>query len=225
MNALSRNSFILKVIKVITADNSPTLFTPELNEHYGSINGAKNESIHVFINAGLKQITQQDISIHEIGFGTGLNALLTFFESQLDKKNIYYETIEKFPLKTEIIEDLTEESLFQNDVFTKMHNAPWNSPVLLADNFTLNKICIHLLDYSPVRLFNLIYFDAFSPEKQPELWTKSVFKKLYDATTQNGILVSYSSKGIVKEALRDVGYSVTRLKGPEGKRHMVRAVK
>jgi tRNA U34 5-methylaminomethyl-2-thiouridine-forming methyltransferase MnmC len=210
---------------VITADHSPTLFVPELNEHYGSVNGAYNESMHVFIKEGLRQIQGNDISILEIGFGTGLNTLLTFLESVSTEKHIYYETLEKFPLNDLIIQDLASEPIFQNEIFKKLHQSPWDIKNNISENFTLKKVRMDLLEYKPSRFFNLIYFDAFAPDKQPELWTKSVFESLFAVTLPGGILVTYSSKGTVKQALRDTGYSVSRIKGPEGKRHMVRARK
>jgi tRNA U34 5-methylaminomethyl-2-thiouridine-forming methyltransferase MnmC len=215
----------LNIRKVITADQSPTLYVPELNENYGSLNGAYNESMHVFISEGLRQIPHHDISILEIGFGTGLNTLLTYLDSLSTEKQIYYETIEKFPLDDVIIADLASESVFHNEIFKKLHRSPWNIEHRISENFTLKKIRIDFLEYQPSRLFNLIYFDAFAPEKQPELWTKSVFETLFAATLPGGILVTYSSKGTVKQALRIAGYSVSRIKGPEGKHHIVRAIK
>jgi tRNA U34 5-methylaminomethyl-2-thiouridine-forming methyltransferase MnmC len=211
--------------KVITADNSPTLFVPGLNEHYGSVNGALNESLHVFIEAGLHSINEDSISILEIGFGTGLNTLLTLIDPASSHKTIRYETIEKFPLSSEIIDDLAKETIFNNDSFRMIHNAPWNKEVNLSDTFTLKKKQIDLEHYLPIQKFSLIYFDAFSPDKQPELWTKEIFRRLYDAGLPGCNLVTYSSKGSVKQALRDAGFTVTRLKGPQGKHHMVRAIK
>ena len=212
-------------IKVISADNSPTLYLPELNEHYGSVKGALNESMHVFIEAGFRQLKGDNISILEVGFGTGLNTLLTFKETYSTGEKVYYETIEKFPLNKEIVDDLAKEEIFNNEIFRDMHQLPWDIETQLTKNFTLKKVHLDLLDYRPQHSFNLIYFDAFSPEKQPELWTRSVFEKLFLSTKNGGILVTYSAKGIVKQALRDAGFTVSRLKGPEGKRHMVRAQK
>ena len=211
--------------KIITADNSPTLYHPDLDEHYHSINGALQESMHVFINAGLKEITKDKISILEIGFGTGLNALLTFTENLNVKKEIYYEAIEKFPLSTEMIKILQQSHIFNSVISRQIHRAVWEKKIKISNHFTLKKIQTDLLDYQPTQTFDLIYFDAFAPEKQPELWTEEIFTKLYEATNQNGILVTYSAKGIVKQALRDAGFFVKRLPGPKGKRHMVRAVK
>lgn len=210
---------------IITADNSPTLYLPELDEHYHSINGALQESLHVFINAGLKQLSKNNINILEVGFGTGLNAVLTFNEILSSNKKVFYHGIEKYPLKDEIINNLSKETLFNSDVFLNIHNSKWEQEVEILENFTLFKQKVDLKYFIPLKKYDLIYFDAFSPDKQSELWTENIFFKLYQATKQNGILVTYSSKGIVKQALRKVGYEVKRLKGPSGKRHMVKAIK
>jgi len=210
---------------IITKDNSPTLYVPELDEHYHSINGAVQESEHIFINAGLKEIEKSDIHILEIGFGTGLNTLLTYNEIQTSSKNIYYETIEKYPINKILIESLHNEEIFNSELFLKIHKSVWEKEVNISNNFRLKKIKIDLIEYFPKQKFDLIYFDAFGPEKQPKLWTQEIFAKLFDATNKNGILVTYSAKGIVKQALRNVGYKVKRLPGPKGKRHMIRATK
>ncbi len=215
----------MSINKVITSDNSPTLYVPELDEHYHSINGAVQESQHVFINAGLKEITKSEINILEVGFGTGLNALLTFQEIQNTNKNIYYETIEKYPIKKDVIESLHKEEIFNSEIFLKLHKVVWEEDVTISNNFVLKKLKIDLKEYFPKQTFDLIYFDAFAPDKQPKLWTKEIFSKLFEVTKNNGILVTYSAKGIVKQALRNAGYIVKRLPGPKGKRHMVIAIK
>ncbi|MCF6366226.1 MAG: tRNA (5-methylaminomethyl-2-thiouridine)(34)-methyltransferase MnmD [Bacteroidales bacterium] len=215
----------MKTELIITADKSPTLYVPELNEHYHSVNGALQESMHIFINAGLKQIKKKTINILEIGFGTGLNAVLTLTENIKLKKEIYYETIEKYPLKKEILNNLQETDIFSSTVANQILKAVWEKEINISDNFKLKKLQIDLLEYKPKNKYDLIYFDAFSPQKQPKLWTKKIFSKLYKATKQNGILTTYSSKGTVKQALRNAGYTVKRLPGPAGKRHMVQAIK
>jgi len=214
----------LKLKKIITADNSPTLYVPELDEHYHSVNGAIQESMHVFINAGFKQIKKDKINILEIGFGTGLNTLLTLTENKYLKRNIYYETVEKFPLDIEIINQLEFKGL-NNELFLQIHKSDWGKNIEINKSFILRKIEIDLLNYESNKKFDLIYFDAFAPEKQAELWTEKIFEKLYKATGHTGILVTYSAKGTVKQALRNVGYKVERLQGPKGKRHMVRTKK
>lgn len=210
---------------VITSDNSPTLYVLELDEHYHSTNGALQESMHIFINAGLKSLQKSEINILEVGFGTGLNALLTYLEIENSNKNIYYETIEKYPINQQTIKTLHKSEIFNSNLFLELHKAKWEEKVSISNNFILKKIKIDLKTYKPSKTFDLIYFDAFSPDKQPKLWTKEIFSKLYNATNKNGILVTYSAKGIVKEALRNSGFIVNRLPGPKGKRHVVRAIK
>jgi len=211
--------------KIITADKSPTLYLPELDEHYHSVNGARQESLHIFINAGLKQLKKDKINILEIGFGTGLNAILTFLNAKNTKQNIYYEAIEKFPLSADIIKDLLADNFPEKEIAEEIHRTDWEKAITISDNFILKKIKIDLTDYVPEKNFDLIYFDAFSPDKQPKLWTEKIFTKLCKATNKNGILVTYSAKGTVKQALRNAGYFVKRLPGPAGKRHMVQAIK
>ncbi len=208
-----------------TADKSPTLYLEEIDEHYHSINGALQESMHVFINAGLNQISKNNINILEIGLGTGLNVILTYNEIKNSNKNVFYKGIEKYPLKNEIIEQLQKETIFNSDTFLKIHNSNWEEEINISGNFILQKQKIDLINFQATKEYDLIYFDAFAPNKQPKLWTNKVFLKLYEATKKDGILVTYSAKGIVKEALRNAGFEVKRLKGPAGKRHMVRAVK
>jgi len=211
--------------KIITADNSPTLYVPELDEHYHSVNGALQESMHIFINAGLKHLQKEKITILEVGFGTGLNTVLTFSENVKLKKKIHYETIEKYPLSTDIIEDLLNNNFAEPELTKQIHDALWEEEIMISDNFCLKKIKTDLKTYLPEHTFDLIYFDAFAPEKQPDLWTEDIFTKLYKATNKNGILVTYSAKGTVKQALRAAGFTVKRLQGPKGKRHMVQAIK
>jgi len=216
---------------ILTDDGSYTLFVPALNEHYHSTHGALQESLHVFIEAGfkyvVKNISQQPLRILEIGFGTGLNALLTFLEAEKEKINIFYEAIEKYPLSLETLQQLNYPTLLNAEIlFKTIHTAEWEKEISLKNiNGILCKKQIDLLDYQPTQLFDLIYFDAFAPTIQPDLWSEEIFRKLYNKLTFGGALVTYSSKGIVKEALRAVGFRLERLSGAAGKRHMLRAVK
>ena len=209
---------------LITADGSHTLYVPELNEHYHSINGAVQESLHVFINAGLNFVSKDFIKILEVGFGTGLNALLSLIEAEKQNKKIYYESIEPYPIEPEIWQNLNYATK-SADYFVSLHTAEWNKEMKITEHFTLKKLNVLLNDYQTLQKFDLIYFDAFAPDIQPELWSKAVFDKMYNSLNVGGVLVTYSSKGLVKQNLRDAGFTVTRLKGAGGKRHMVRAVK
>ncbi len=211
-----------------TDDGSHTLFIPGLNEHYHSSYGAVQESMHVFIDAGLNFLSDQKtkINILEVGFGTGLNALLTLLHST--NKIIFYHGIEAFPVSKEITGQLDYPGFLKDKnailFFDKIHRVKWNEDMSITEKFTLRKEQAKIEEISLEReKYDLVYFDAFAPEVQPELWTEDIFRKLFDATKSGGVLVTYSSKGLVKQNLRTSGFEVKRLPGPPGKRHIVRA--
>ena len=215
----------------VTDDGSHSLFNPELNECYHSKFGAITESEHIFIKCGLLKVseTRSQINILEIGFGTGLNALLTL-RATMHSKKIHFTAVELYPIDKQIVKSLNYCDSWDlesyTDYFLTMHQSAWEMDFKVTDNFTLNKIEIDLCNYQPpVNSFDLIYFDAFSPNVQPELWTTAIFQKLYNSLNENGILVTYCAKGIVKQALRDAGFIVKRLTGPPGKRHIISAEK
>lgn len=212
----------------ITEDGSHTLFVPELNEHYHSTHGAIQEAMHVYLNAGFHFCNQDPIHILEIGFGTGLNCLLTLIEAQKQKRTVIYHSIELYPLTEELIQNLNYTNQIEGldtDLFLRLHKANWNEEVKINDNFTLNKLQGDLREYNFPSKYDLIYFDAFAPDIQPELWTKDIFQKLHNYLNENAILTTYSTKGIIKRALRSSGFEVKRLPGPPGKRQMLRAKK
>jgi tRNA U34 5-methylaminomethyl-2-thiouridine-forming methyltransferase MnmC len=214
---------------VITADGSTTLLIPELNETYHSIHGAERESLHVFIDAGLKFLCGKGpaerqvpvIRILEMGFGTGLNALLTLLYAEEHQLQVYYEALEKYPLPEEEVALLNYRD---RDKLLSLHACAWEKPVALSTGFMLHKRQLDLLNYTPEQRFDLVYFDAFAPGVQPKLWSREVFAKLYTAMSPGGVLVTYSSKGTVKNALREAGFEIKRLPGAAGKRHILRAV-
>lgn len=215
-----------------TKDGSNTLYVPELNEHYHSVHGALQESQHVFIKHGLEHMLnlRKDIKILEVGFGTGLNAILTYPFALAQKAFIQYDTLEKFPLGIDVVEQLHFDKVILNpelqEVFMALHKAPWNEPVDVIPYFTLQKIHETLEEFVvPQAYYDLIYFDAFAPEKQPELWSDEMFAKLYKATRPGGVLVTYCAKGSFKRSLRAAGFEVEALPGPPGKREMTRGVK
>jgi len=215
----------------VTGDGSHTLFLPDLNEHYHSVFGAINESRHIFIQAGLNFAAQKSdkIKILEIGFGTGLNALLTYIEAEEKKLIIDYSSIELYPLKEEIysILNFSEQIHYQNikNIFIKLHECPWEHEVIFSDHFSLNKKNCSLHDYIPEnQVFDLIYFDAFGPDVQPEMWTSDVFRKMTSALKPGGVLVTYSTKGAVKRNLKEAGFSIEKLPGPVGKREILRGI-
>ena len=214
----------------VTGDGSHTLFVPDLQEHYHSTFGAITESEHVFIRHGLQAINKDPVTILEIGFGTGLNSFLTYIESQQNKKSIQYYAVEKYPLETEIIDSLNYPAILSrsgsdSDVFKQMHDSEWDKNITLATGFTLMKIKTDLKIFKPDFSYDLIFFDAFAPEKQPEMWTKEIFENLYDPLWPGGILVTYCAKGNIKRLLKQTGFQVEILAGPPGKRHMIRATK
>lgn len=213
---------------VKTADGSHTLYVPELNEHYHSVNGAVQESMTVFINNGFKFCEADPLYVLEIGFGTGLNTLLTAVESCKDSRKVFYSTLEKHPVAPDMINRLNYQA-FSGDtggeIFNKIHSAEWDREQEICNNFILKKIYGDLTCDSLTGRFDLIFFDAFGPDKQPEMWTPVIFNKLTSVMVQGGIFVTYSAKGDVKRSLRANGCKVTLLPGPPGKRHMIRAVK
>lgn len=217
-----------------TADGSHSLYIKELNEHYHSIHGAIQESKHVFINAGLKQISTNpdsvsEINILEIGLGTGLNAFLSFIEAEQQSLKINYTAIEAFPVSADLIDQLNYVECLDAEkyksYFSLIHSSEWEKVVVLSKHFTICKIKNKLQHVVFGNKFNLIYFDAFGPQVQPEMWTEEVFAKLFSALEPMGSLVTYCAKGEVKRTLKKVGFVVESLAGPPGKREMVRAVK
>ena len=217
----------MNLITKITGDGSHTLFVPELNEHYHSIHGAINESVHVYIEAGLKHIHTSDISVFEIGFGTGLNAYLTLLFAMENKCKINYTAIELFPLDMNIVTGLNYSSCLkkENVSFLQLHKAQWNKKVIINDYFTMYKIKADLTEYKFFEKASLIYFDAFGPEKQPELWKECILKKVTDILNPDGIFVTYSAKGIIKRILKSLSLKVETIPGPKGKKEMIRAIK
>ena len=174
---------------VITADGSHTLFVPELNEHYHSVNGAIQESNHVFLSAGYDFCKTDPLRIFEVGFGTGLNALLTSLKCAAEKRKVFYTSIEKYPLDNELINSLNYTSFTDNpgnDLFNTIHSSPWNEWVQVHEFFHLFKIKGDLITESVNGIFDLIYFDAFGPDKQPAMWSRDVFKKIAGITCGNG---------------------------------------
>jgi tRNA U34 5-methylaminomethyl-2-thiouridine-forming methyltransferase MnmC len=194
-------------------------------DHGGEI-GIEQETM----NGKLKTVNREPktVNLLEIGFGTGLNAWLTALECDKLNAHCYYHSLETFPLGAELISQLNYTS-GHNDADTKMfgllHEAQWDTPVKITNRFTLHKAQVSLQDFSPQTGFDVIYFDAFAPEKQPELWTEALFRKLYDALNPGGIIVTYSSKGDIKRMWKEIGFEVERLKGPPFKRHMLRGRK
>jgi tRNA U34 5-methylaminomethyl-2-thiouridine-forming methyltransferase MnmC len=211
-----------------TTDGSHTIFVPELNEHYHSIHGAVQESKHIFINSGFRFCKADPINIFEVGFGTGLNALLTAINCIEGNRAVYYTSIEKFPLESEVINSLNHHHFAGEaglEIYKSIHSAAWNSKVTICKNFHLTKINGDFTIDALPGWFDLIYFDAFGPDKQPEMWTSEMFAKIASVTNNKGILVTYSAKGEVKRNLKACGFEVSLIPGPPGKRQIIRAIK
>jgi len=217
---------------IITEDGSSSVFDKEMKEHFHSVHGALQESGHIFIRAGLHATaaTFNDLKILEVGFGTGLNALLTLADPIITSHNVKYVAVEPFPLPEEIVDELNythnPDYAPYRELFLSMHNQPPGIPFALSPSFIFNRLNMKL---GKVMLsgsdFNLVYFDAFSPQVQPELWTPEIFSTISACMQTGGILVTYSSKGSVKRALKAAGFQVEQLPGPPGKREITRAVK
>ncbi|QXP78017.1 MULTISPECIES: tRNA (5-methylaminomethyl-2-thiouridine)(34)-methyltransferase MnmD [Winogradskyella] len=224
---------------ITTSDGSKTIQIEKWNEQYHSIHGAIQEANHVFMKHGLlyysekldNKLTEtntEEISILEIGFGTGLNTFLTLIEAEKLKLNINYVGVEAYPVQLEEIQQLNYIELISEThkaVFEKLHETPWEEPHLITSNFKLEKQQKFFKDINAENRFDLIYFDAFGARVQPELWTEDIFKIMYKALKENGVLVTYCAKGSVRRAMQAVGLTVERLPGPPGKREMLRATK
>ncbi|MDR0750705.1 MAG: tRNA (5-methylaminomethyl-2-thiouridine)(34)-methyltransferase MnmD [Tannerellaceae bacterium] len=209
----------------LTADGSHTLFVPEIDEHYHSVNGAIQESLHVFIRAGLQQAPKAELRVLEIGFGTGLNALLTLLYADIP---VTYYTVELHPLPLDVIRRLNYADILcpgQEDLFLSLHTAAWDTPVQIGSLFTLHKIRGDGNTCALPGEAGLVYFDAFAPGKQPGMWNPGIFRRLHEAMAGGGILVTYCAKGSVRRMMQEAGYSVERIPGPPGKREMLRATK
>ncbi|WP_117881325.1 tRNA (5-methylaminomethyl-2-thiouridine)(34)-methyltransferase MnmD [Aureibaculum luteum] len=215
---------------MITSDGSTTIHLPDWNEQYHSKHGAIQEAYHVFIDKGFNEIAlTENISILEIGFGTGLNAFITYLESKKSIRNIDYVGVEAYPVENEDIIKLNyvTELKVENEkpIFDEMHTIAWEKEHQLSNEFSLTKREQFFDAIDDVNRFNLVYYDAFGARVQPEHWTAIMFQKMYNALKVNGILVTYAAKGSVRRAMQEVGFTVERLPGPPGKREMLRAIK
>ena len=213
---------------MITEDGSHTVFVEGLEEPYHSTHGALQESMHVFIRQGFFRVQWTSVRILELGFGTGLNALLTLVKGISSNKDIYYHSVEKYPLLEHEYNMLNYEKFLDREVegtLQKLHNCPWGEAIKISDRFTLFK---EESDFRTMNIppdINLIYLDAFSPDKQAELWTQKVIGSIAEQSVPGAVLVTYSSKGLVRRTLTSCGFHVEKVEGPPGKREMVRATK
>jgi tRNA U34 5-methylaminomethyl-2-thiouridine-forming methyltransferase MnmC len=219
----------LKREVIQTQDGSTTIHLKDWDECYHSKHGAIQEAKHVFIKNGLSLFQDKDVSIMEIGFGTGLNAFITFLEADKMNQSIDYIGVEGYPVSSEELVSMNyvEELNAANHkmAFEKMHQSDWEKKILISTDFALTKRQQFFEDIDDFEKFDLIYFDAFGYRVQPELWSTAIFKKMYDALKKNGVLVTYAARGVVKRSMIEVGFTVEKLEGPPGKREMFRAIK
>ena len=217
---------------ISTSDGSKTLLINELEETYHSKHGALQEANHVFINNGLNLIKSYEINILELGFGTGLNVLVTFDAYLRNNKNhkINYFGVEKYPIFFQEASELSYSELFSNqmvkDLSLKIHETEWEKSVSLDSDFSLTKLKsdfyhIKNIDLPPI---DLVYFDCFGARVQPDLWEKELFEIVANKMKSGGLLTTYSSKGSVRRILKELNFEVTKLEGPKGKREMINAV-
>ena len=219
-----------RVVKT-TADNSRTLYIEELDECYHSHHGALQEAEHVFIKNGLEKLDKKEINILEMGFGTGLNVLVTleaFLAGGVSKIN--YFSLEKYPINADEVRLLGYDELFSSELTKKacrqIHECDWEEPQEIYPNFFLTKIKTDFFDLDKIILpeIDLVYFDCFGARVQPDLWEKPLFELVKTKMKKGGLLTTYSSKGSVRRALQELGFEVQKLEGPKGKREMLNAV-
>lgn len=218
---------------IITSDGSHTLFSQTFNEHYHSIHGAVQESMHIFINYGLLPLSNNytHINIFEVGFGTGLNTLLTYLQTTNPTfPHLFYHSIEPYPIHPYLYEQFNHTTLVQlhltNTNFNAIYTCAWEQVHKINPKFSLLKQQTTLQNIQLIpQNYHIIYFDAFSPENQPEMWTENQFEKLFNCLINKGILITYCAKGVVKRTLKKIGFEILTLPGPNGKREIIKAIK
>ncbi|WP_339740154.1 tRNA (5-methylaminomethyl-2-thiouridine)(34)-methyltransferase MnmD [uncultured Sunxiuqinia sp.] len=214
----------MKRIIELTEDGSHTLYLPELDEHFHSVHGAVQESMHVFINNGVNRCQQTEIHLLEVGFGTGLNALLTLLHRK--EKVIHYYSLEKYPLTEEEFCQLNYAQNYSSEtqaLFLLMHKSRWEQQIEITPGFELTKLNCDLrtFDLSDLPAFDLVYFDAFAPGKQADMWTDAIFQKISRQCKPGAIITTYCAKGDIRRLLQKNGFAMQRLPGPPGKREML----
>lgn len=212
---------------ILTEDGSHTIFVPEMGEHYHSVHGAVMESRHIFIGHGMKKVQTDPLSILEIGFGTGLNAFLTVLESNRLSRRVRYESWEAFPLSEAEYGMLNYPALVGagDDLFSRLHQLPWGYEQSVTPLFQLKKVHGDIGKFNSDKRFDLVYFDAFGPDFQPELWETRIFRMIEETMKENSRLVTYSAKGQVRRNLKEAGFVIEKAPGPPGKREITIALK
>lgn len=210
----------------VTADGSATLYVKEIDEHYHSVKGAITEALHIYRDcAFMHRSDGTPLRLLEVGFGTGLNAVVTAMAADAQHP-IHYITLEKYPVEPSLIEALGYHDIVDTTMLTAIHRAAWNTPVAITPHFTLEKLqADYLTDTLPGNI-DIVYFDAFAPEKQPLMWSQQAFERLYNSLNPNAVLTTYCAKGNIRRLLTALGFTVERLPGPTaGKREILRATK
>lgn len=212
---------------ITTLDGSTTIQLVDWDECYHSKNGAIQEAYHVFIKNGLHLMQGKSVSILEIGFGTGLNALVTLLEAQKNNLTIDYTGVEAYPVSLEeaMAMNYTSQLQIEDSDFKVMHASPWEEMIAISTTFKLTKRKQFFNQITDLNQFDLIYFDAFGYQFQPELWSTEIFQKMFTALKEEGVLVTYAARGVVKRSMKEVGFTVTKVEGPPGKREMMIAFK
>lgn len=216
---------------ITTADGSKTIHFPEWNESYHSKHGAIQEAKHVYIKSGLdfrrKQEDASSLNVLEFGFGTGLNAFLTAVYAKENQVKITYHSIEKYPLNQKEIDSVNYAEILKtnNSEFDSLHSIEWEKSIKINDYLKLKKIQTDFKYFETENIYDVIFFDAFGPRVQPELWNKSLLQMCFDLLATKGVWVTYSCKGSVRRDLRDIGFQVEKIPGPPGKREMLKAIK
>ncbi|KQS32606.1 tRNA (5-methylaminomethyl-2-thiouridine)(34)-methyltransferase MnmD [Dyadobacter sp. Leaf189] len=213
---------------LVTEDGSHSLYSSQFNQQYHSLQGALNESRHIYINLGLQPVLSQSenpVHVFEMGFGTGLNAFLAWKLADSLQKPVIYTTIEAYPVDLAEAALLNYESESGGTGFMQLHESAWGESIRLSAYFTFRKEQIHLQDFKTDEIFDVVFYDAFDPRAQPELWSAEIFTRVAAQTAAGGVLVTYSSKGIVKRALAAAGFKVERHKGPGRKTHVLKAIR
>lgn len=214
---------------ILTGDGSKTIYLTEWNESYHSKHGALNEAQHVFINHGLAHFEKNELVVFELGFGTGLNAILAYRFAVKNNVRINYVGIEAYPVSIEMLNVLNYSNLLtvnENVIFTKMHEAEWEREVIFSELFTFRKVMQKIEDFREEKgVFDVIFFDAFGPRTQAHLWKPDILKKMIEMLRKNGVLTTYCAQGQFRRDLKSVGFTVVKLPGPPGKREMTKGIK
>lgn len=218
---------MLRVIKT-TADGSPTIYIPELKEHYHSVHGAVQESEFIFIERALRRRNGENTKLLEIGLGTGLNALLTCMEAEKTRQNICYHSVELYPVEKDLYVEIGKffsGNEYAKNIFMQIHEYEWDKEAEISSFFSLKKISADFAKFRSDMRYDVVYFDAFGPEVQPELWTAEIFSAISDMMNPGAILATYSAKGQVGRNMRQAGLTIERMPGPPGKREIIVASK